>query len=363
MAGAQVSEPARRHAYELLRPSTVVGGLPPLVKRLQIDGSYGDPASGGAAVVHFACFWQALQELWRRLDESREEADCEPLALEAAAFRGALLASSSAGSLTPAFYMEELASARKSSTDQQAWAPLEALARQTMELEEPSAATQPLRLDVVSTLFLVWLQELAEDYCRGERAEKVRNVRDVLRCKVRDACVHLGASGWDIEAALRRAFVGSAAPLAALAAGSLGQAWSSQSAKLRSRELQCPICVRDFRPGTESLVTRCCFQVICVHCITSLTTAEGQLRCPFCRCCKVSPASPESGGEDRQQREEDFFMEAFRVAGTYCAKKADRLTKDFLAALQHAEAGPQYDLRLDVVLGAPPSRGLGRAGG
>jgi len=348
------------------------GGVPLLAQCLQIDKNYGDPAAGGAAVVHFVCFWRALDAVWQRLREGDEDADREPLAAEAAAFRDVLLARSSAGSLAPASFMEELTSARKVSSDQPAWAPLEAVARQTLELKEEAVATKPLRLDIVSTLLLVWLQEVVEDYRRGERAEKIRNVRDVLRCKVHEACEHLGASGWDIEAALRRFYIG-AAPLAARDASSLGGAWSSQSAKLRSKEVQCPICVQDFRPGTESLVTRCCFQVICVHCVASLTSAEGELRCPFCRCAKVSPNCADGDGESRQRREDDFFTEVFRAAGTYCAKQADHLTKEFMAALQHAEAGPQYDLRLDVVLGAPGGgsrsgrtvggRGPARAGG
>lgn len=344
---------SRRYAFELLRPSKPDGGLPLLVKHLRVDGGYrfnNTPINPGVdctgcAVVHFVCFWKALHEVWRRLRQGTDIEE-EPIAEEIVAFRDALLRNSDDSVLLPANFMTELSAAKKMSADPPAWVSLEAEATKALSRE---ASNKQLPLNIVSGLLLTWLTELTEDYLRGSRADKIQAVRDVLGCKARavtarEACMHLGASGWDIESALRSFYIGGP-PLAALKACSLGAPWSSQDAKLRSSELQCPICIADFCPSTESLVTKCCFQVVCVHCVASLTKPDGQLRCPFCRCVAESPA-PHSEKETNQH--DDLLAGVFRIAEKY-ADEATRITRGFMASFQTVEVAPQHDLRLDVI--------------
>jgi hypothetical protein len=342
-----------------------------LVRHLHVDGAYSfaNDAShldrGGSsttAVVHFMYFWKALHEVWRRLRQGEAEEEGEPLALDMAAYRDTVLRHFEAGTLTPARLMAVTTAARKMSADRPSWASLEEVAARSTGAStsaavltlpaDPCDCEKQVPLEVVSTLTLVWLGELTEDYLRGAKASKIQAVRDVLGCKAHDACVHLGASGWDIESALRSFYVGGP-PLASLSACSLGGSWSTQSAKLRSSELQCPICVRDFCPGTESLVTRCCFQVLCIHCAASLTTNEGMLRCPFCRTDALSPSIelPTDAIQDENQ-EADLFKLALRTAGKY-AEEATRAGGKLLQALQGVEEPRRRteDARLDVLFG------------
>jgi hypothetical protein len=151
-----------------------------------------------------------------------------------------------------------------------------------MATDTKAAGESGLLMEQISVLLLTWLAEVVEDYFRGARFAEIKTVRDVLRCPLHAACDHLGQNDWDVEAALRSYY--SRGPLlVATAAAQVSGAWGSQSAKLRSGELECPICFKDFDHGTESVATRCCFQVLCVHCVSSLTDRDGVLPCPFCR--------------------------------------------------------------------------------
>mmetsp|Transcript_92133 Transcript_92133/g.260779 ORF Transcript_92133/g.260779 Transcript_92133/m.260779 type:complete len:395 (+) Transcript_92133:51-1235(+) len=354
VAGSSACRSSRRYALELLRPSDEEGGLPMLVRHLRVDGGYrvggAAPVPGidctGCAVVHFVCFWKALHEVWRRIGRGGGDAVEEPIAEEAAAFRDALLRGADDGVLTPAGFLAELGAARKMSADPAAWSSLEVVARPELQ----GAPSGPLRLGAVSELLLPWLRGTADDYLRGDRADKIQAVRDVMASKsqaltVREACVHLGASGWDIELALRSFYV-AGPPLAASTARSPGAPWNSQGARLRSSEVQCPICAADFRPGAEPLVTACCFQVICEHCVASLATkADDQLRCPFCRSVSERPGISEKG---QGSHGDDLLAEVLRVAGKY-AGEATRITRGLVASFQAEEHVPRHDLRYDVI--------------
>lgn len=348
--------------YELLTPSALSGGLPPLVRQLNIDGS-----CPMGAVVHFIYFWRVIDNVCRRClgSSAVEEA---PIALETAAFRDVILNHVETQSLTCSTFFLELSSAQHASADVAVWARLEADARHAVRMQgsdrgnvmphDTAAASatavhernEPMTLVLVSALLMRWLQETAEDYRIGEHLEKIRGVRDVLQCDAHDASCRLSTHGWDLEAALQGFYASSSGPLAARAR-SIDGAWSSQSAKLKSRDPHCPICVADFSPSLTPIVTQCCFQVLCVNCIASMTTAGGVLRCPFCRTRQASPSGP-------ARTEEDFFAASLRIARaahSFCAQKVELLSKEILDTLQESlqpseEAVTQHDLRLDVVL-------------
>mmetsp|Transcript_132964 Transcript_132964/g.231100 ORF Transcript_132964/g.231100 Transcript_132964/m.231100 type:complete len:370 (-) Transcript_132964:61-1170(-) len=269
---------------------------PPLVELLHLDGKYKlpDDRNAPASVIHFFYFWQAFDALRRCLRRTDDAADLEPMAGEAAALRDALLERYAAGRLTLGSLVAELTSIRKSSKDPSAWACLNENVLVTVHLEtsaEPTARDKPMSLDRVSALLVGWLSELTEDYCRGRRKSAIQTVCDVLRCSVQDACVHLGSSGWDTESALRLHYV-NASTLQALHAGHLAGAWNSQHARFSSGEQQCSICVAHFTIGSEPVVTRCCFQTLCVNCIKFLSDDKDQLRCPFCRRMELRPELP-----------------------------------------------------------------------
>lgn len=292
---SSVSSAARCKAYEQLAPAAEAGGLPPLVKQLRVDGGYRF-AHGDArpvAIVYFVCFWHAVDQVWCTLTP-RSSADVEPFAEEAAKFRNILLEQADAGNILPEVFLGTIEDARKSSTDPTAWESLEMAVTRTRALQT-CQADKPLPLDEVSTFLLVWLSEITEDYCRGERAAKICDVRNVLGCTLQDACTHLGASGWDIEAAMRRFYIGGP-PLVARAACH-SAAFSTQSAKLQSAETTCQICIIEFDIGREPVTTRCCYQTLCTACAWTLTDEHSnELRCPFCRKTSVAPMVPEPQG-------------------------------------------------------------------
>merc|ERR1711879_725919 len=92
--------------------------------------------------------------------------------------------------------------ATQGSADDAAWRVLNGL------IDEPSSQTPAWRrecmpLDLVSSLFLFWLADLSEDYCRGQRGSQISAIRDVLGCSKRAACLLLMQGNWDIESALR----------------------------------------------------------------------------------------------------------------------------------------------------------------
>ncbi|OLP95673.1 hypothetical protein AK812_SmicGene22188 [Symbiodinium microadriaticum] len=139
-----------------------------------------------------------------------------------------------------------------------------------------------LALDELSTLILPWLQELVEDYRRGNRSSKIFCVKDVAGCRIRDACIHLGRNNWDMEAALQ-SFYTSAETSKKAKPKPVASSWSTGGAKLKKSEVDCPICAETYTAGNAAVMTHCCFQVFCERCRQRVTDTEGRLNCPFCR--------------------------------------------------------------------------------
>lgn len=292
--GSTVEGAAQRVAHELLAPDLQNGQLPCLVRKLRIDGRFrqalAPKSSQGlvddeGAVIHFFFFWQAFREVCLRTRQV-SVADEEPMAVEASDFRDKLLGMLESGPVAVSWLAEELASARTASADPAAWEDLEAAVAHVSVVGrcqdgKGKQSEQPMSLDEISTIFLMWLQELTEDYCRGERHACVRTVCDVLRCSPGKASSYLGASCWDVESALRRSYL--CGPELTVLAACHGPAWSSKSARLSSMETQCPICAEDLSMDMKPAVTPCCYQLLCVRCATWLSNDIGELHCPFCR--------------------------------------------------------------------------------
>jgi len=304
---------ARQDAYALLEPSgsRAAPGPPLIVRMLRVD--LGDSQE----CIAFPRFWQAMQELARRLGEPPGQARDAPLAEEAAAFRDALLRQADpSGTVPHSWLAAEAAEARTMSADEAAWAPLEeAVAR----LQTPKVVTgrgaharkPDVRYEEASQLLLAWLRRLVDDYCRGNRAAKIRNMSDVASCSVREACFHLGARGWEVEAALL-SFFSSAAPHMLLPLEG-GCGWSSHGAKLRKNEVDCPICVEPYSTKTKPVVTHCCFQVLCSICHLRMLEPGG-FHCPFCR--SVEDNSGTYGRPAVRRRSPlEAFSGVLRVAG------------------------------------------------
>lgn len=242
-------------------------GVPPLLQMLRI---------GADNLVHFLRFWQAFEELMRRLRQ-QEEVDDEPVYAEIAEFRDALLRRLDVGGVQCEWLARELGSMQKTSADAAAWEPLQHMLRDVAKgvwhPDARKAATSAvLSADEVTTLLLSWLTELVEDYGHGNRRDKINCVRHVLRCKQSVACLHLGTQAWDVEAALRSSL-----------GGECGSCWSSRGVKLRQSEVECPICAGAYTEGVQPLEMQCCFQVLCSDCYRRLRGQVTVLRCPFCR--------------------------------------------------------------------------------
>lgn len=288
----------RRQARAMLSDCGEAARAPPLISRLLAHSS-GDEGSQLGQVVHFLHFWQVLGDFRSRLHriDATPPTDGEPLATELACFRDVLLTHDEEGSLTLASFLEALAAARKASHDVVPWLSLQKGATLFAELEvqqNPGALTAPVQLEKVSALIFGWLSDLVEEYCRGQRAARIRAVRDVLGCSAAVASEHLGKTGWDIESALRHRYSNSEPGNTLVAIGACKpDGWSSKHAQLRSTtERECQICVAHFTQGAEPIVTKCCFQVLCVHCVGRLSNDSGQLRCPFCRANAEPPVQP-----------------------------------------------------------------------
>ncbi|CAE8628222.1 unnamed protein product [Polarella glacialis] len=328
----------------MLRPGSADddSSLPLVVQLLQVDGSFRFGAakrkntdcaaaagntSTTTAVVYFVCFWRAMQELQDRLlgcdpadakGKAAAQDDREPIAEEAAALREEALGLAAKGELTAVAFASLVAAHRRKSSDHEAWESLAEAARHLADAAQPQTllpdasgnctgtlqwfvpSGKPMSNDLLSALLLSWLFELREEYCRGSRGNLIRSVRDVTGCTTREACVHLGASRWDLEGALRsHDLQNTCNTLCALEACRPAHAgWSSQAAKIRRAERDCPICACDFRPGgSEPAVTRCCFKSICAHCVAVLVATgrgnigEHEMLCPFCRKTEALPIS------------------------------------------------------------------------
>jgi len=279
-AACTLCEPVPAAALEdaraLLAPGGGAGGSSAFVRLL--CGGRGGSLEG--EVVHFVRFWQALHEVWRRLRQAGNT-DEEPLAEEVSTFRDVFLRRFDHGGASWEWLCELAAASRNMSADDTAWAPLQAAMRQVADdvrcKPGPEAA---LQLDEVSALLIPWLQELVEDYCRGSRSAKIYCVLDVAGCQRQEACRHLGRSGWDVELALQSFYAVAASHQGS---PSTGSAWSSGGAKLRKGEVDCPICMVPYAEGFRSVMTHCCFQVLCLACHRRLTDSNRRLSCPFCR--------------------------------------------------------------------------------
>lgn len=297
---------ARTDAAGLL--SVNGGGLPPLLKLLHVNGT----KTGTGEVIHFFRFWQAFEELSRRLrGRSQDSAEIapeeEPIAEEVAGFRDALLRRLGGGAVTQAmegFFTQsqledDFARVRTMSADASSWELLEA------ELGI-KRRTQPMQMHAVFGAVVSWLRQTCDSYLRGVHASKISCLRDVVGCGRREACTRLAAAGWDVEGALHCFFAeqmppGSIAPV--------GSSWSSQGVKLRKAEVECPICMHAYagRP-TESaagapIQLRCCFQVLCQQCHGKLINEQRMLACPFCRVVDHVPQeSPQQEPPEPERR-------------------------------------------------------------
>ncbi|CAE7279794.1 unnamed protein product [Symbiodinium pilosum] len=156
-----------------------------------------------------------------------------------------------------------------------------------------------LAMDELSTLILPWLQELVEDYSRGSRSTKIFCVKDVAGCRVRDACIHLCRSDWDVEAALQSFYSSVESGKKVEAKPKAAASWSTRGAKLKKNEVDCPICAETYTAGNASVMTHCCFQVFCERCRQRVTDEAGRLNCPFCRGADGLPCLDLDSEEER----------------------------------------------------------------
>eukprot|EP00929_Paragymnodinium_shiwhaense_P038533 TRINITY_DN20343_c0_g1_i1.p1 TRINITY_DN20343_c0_g1~~TRINITY_DN20343_c0_g1_i1.p1 ORF type:complete len:364 (-),score=67.70 TRINITY_DN20343_c0_g1_i1:732-1823(-) len=261
---SSLGEVDKEDAYRLF--SVAGTGLPPLMRMLHaFDNQRGE--------VYFVHFWQAMDELWRRLRAGDNLSDDEPMAEELVEFRDGLVRRLAAGAASCQWLAEELGQIEKTSADRAAWGPLQAAIEETASGDPERCLTAK---DISVPLF-AWLHELSDDYCRGVRGAMIRGFCDVAGCQRRTACLHLGSASWDVEAALRSFFSGKC-PTALLSSS-----WSSQGAKMRKDEVDCPICMIEYTPQKLPMETSCCFQVMCPDCYKRLTTLDGIFSCPFCR--------------------------------------------------------------------------------
>lgn len=284
-------EERRRDAYALLAP-TWAGSEPEppvFVRMLRLDGSDRDQ-------IYFLRFWQAMQQVCGLLlGCTGAAAESEPLAEEASALRDALLRRTDSGELSRSWLAAEVTRARGMSADEAAWASLEAavlrlgVPKEAASGRRSRGADAPLRIEEASELLFTWLQDIAEDYGRGQRGAKIKAVRDVAGCSAREACFHLGCRGWEVEAALLSYYGGGAVPSMAMGKG---RGWSSHGAKLCKNEVECPICAEPYGKA-ERLVTGCCFQVLCTTCRAKLMQPGG-FHCPFCRTVEGDDAKDSS---------------------------------------------------------------------
>lgn len=264
------------------------------------------PAGKSDGAISFLRFWQAMEEVARRLRRPAFDDD-EPLAEELAAVRDAVLRCSEIKDdfgVTPrpsrSWMKATVASTRKMSADPHAWAELaEALKQLPERIVGPDGIRRHAEfgLEGASSLMLTWLQKLSEDYTLGSRGWKLRAFRDVAGSTTRDACLHLGSRDWDIEAALVGFF----------GAPGAGSSWSSHGAKLRKDEVECPICMEPYskqcgksiggkrHQQERRVATRCCFQVMCCKCHEKVGGTSASFQCPFCRFSEVPGDSAQEG--------------------------------------------------------------------
>lgn len=250
--------------------------------------------SGG---IHFMRFWQAWQELARRLGLIGDPVEEPPLLEELVVFRDALIRClQTPGGLTAKQLATAVSSARGMSADEDMWAPLEESVVHLGSSCGGGKAAKHLRgsdqvvhSDGLCALLLIWLKDVSDDYRRGPRKRKIKAVRDVCKCTMVEACLQLGGCAWDVEKAIRSIYAKSSGAEDTSSSTSTICGWSSQGARLKQSEVECPICCENYG-SRERVVAKCCFQVMCGGCSQRLLKA-GKLSCPFCRTIQT----PDSG--------------------------------------------------------------------
>jgi hypothetical protein len=275
-------------------------GLPPVLRILHISGRMVHDE-----IIHFFRFWQAFEELARRLQVGHGE--YEPIADEIAEYRDEFLrrveldgaTQAMDGFVTQASLNNDLARIRAMSADSASWAMLE-----TDLCVGRRNPKKHLQLHVVFESLLSWLHRVCLDYTCGPRAAKIRCVRDVTGCGQREACMCLSSAYWDTENALRVFF----ARQLHLGSSALTEtSWCTQGAKLQKNDVECPICMHPYM-GHEDAVGepiqfRCCFQVLCRSCYIRLANDQSMVICPFCReIDHVQACASREGGARRRSR-------------------------------------------------------------
>jgi len=300
---SSLSAAAHTDASALL--SVAGDGLPPFLRLLRISGS----RKSRYEVIHFFRFWQAFEELGRRLCGAklqgvaeRVEENVEPLAEEIIEFRDSLLRKFGHGSVTQSLdgfvtsstLKSELLRMQSMSADTSAWVALE-----SDIFLCGSRPAQEMPLHRVFEIVLAWLRKVCESYVGGLHDTRIRSVGDVISCGRRDSCLHLSHADWDVEDALLGFFSGQVPGSIARAGASTS--WSSCGAKLQKLEVECPICMNpysasdgSFSAGSDSgpVELRCCFQVLCRLCHRKLLNDQRMITCPFCRVIDRVPLQP-----------------------------------------------------------------------
>lgn len=316
---------ARADAAELL--SVKGTGLPPLLRLLRVSGSM---ANG--EVIHFFRFWQAFEELSRRLHTSAGSVGSasileEPLAEEIAEFRDGLLRKLDSRSVTQAMdgfvsqevLADDIGRMRSMSADPSSWTMLE----DTLRLAS-LPPTEQLQLHLVFDCVLSWLRKICKEYLCESRSAKIRSVRDVAGCDWREASLHLGTANWDLESALQGFFAAQAPP------GSIaptGTSWSSRGAKISKDETECGICMNPYASHEGAagvgapIQMGCCFQTMCRSCHKKLVNEQHMISCPFCRVVGLVPREaprPEQGARKRSNSLGRICKTAERIASGAC---------------------------------------------
>lgn len=166
-------------------------------------------------------------------------------------------------------------------------------------------------------------------------------MKDVARCKRSEACIHLCQTSWDVEAALHSFYNRDIAPAKGAAEGQ-ATAWSSGGAKLKNNEVECPICRECYDDKLKSIMTPCCFQVLCEQCHRRLTDANARFSCPFCRGADGNKRDEEEeSSPDDEDESASVFERTWRRligAGTRRAERVIGFTTDLrLVGRERAE--------------------------
>lgn len=310
-------------AHQKLRQLLSVqgSGLPPLLRLLHINGN-----NGSWEVIHFVRFWQAFEEVHRMCasedgSDLQSRADQEPIVEEIAEFRDALLRKLDKSSVTQALegllpqdlLFEELQRMRCMSVDPPVWEDLEESLRDACLAK---ASQEQISLRDVFVSILQWLRFICAEYVHGQKRTKIDSICNVAQCTRHDASLLLLQASWDEETALRNFF---AVKNQDTVTTSQGASWSSQGARIKQDELECPICMEPFSGDVASgscIQLRCCFKVVCRCCHQKLVNEQHMLNCPFCRTVDHVPirACSSGGAQRRSGSLKRIFRTAERLA-------------------------------------------------